>query len=148
MRVIGRLSGKYIGFRTTQEKSKACPLNYRGIHLTSQLSKVVERILGELCMKYSETSNAFGHNQFAYRKNKGYRDAIAFNVCFWIMAFNKKMQIALYCSDVSGAFDRVCKKRLVKKLRNAGLHPQLLQVFFLYKPRNDNNDPCSSIKLL
>lgn len=76
-----------------------------------------------------EKSNAFGHNQFAYRKNKGYRDAIAFNVCSWIMAFNKKMQIALYCSNVSGAFDRVCKKRLLKQLRNARLQPQLLQVF-------------------
>ena len=80
-------------------------------------------------MKYLETSNSFGHNQFAYRKNKGYRDALAFNVCSWLMAFNLKMQVALYCSDVSGAFDRVCRHRLSKKLNNVGLHCQLLKVF-------------------
>ena len=39
------------------------------------------------------------------------------------------MQVALYCSDVSGAFDRLCRKRLLKKLHNSGLHPQLLKVF-------------------
>ena len=53
-----------------KKKSKACPANYRGIHLTSQLSKVVERVLAELCMIFLETSNTFGHNQFAYRKTK------------------------------------------------------------------------------
>ena len=45
------------------------------------------------------------------------------------MAFNLKKQVALYCSDVSGAFDRVCRERLLKKLHNTRLHPQLLKVF-------------------
>ena len=33
--------------------------------------------------------------------------------------------VRLYCSDVSGAFDRVCEARLADKLRRLGLHPQI-----------------------
>ena len=36
--------------------------------------------------------------------------------------------VALYCSDVAGAFDRVCEKRLVAKLRRCGLHPRMLRL--------------------
>ena len=44
------------------------------------------------------------------------------------MAFNEKKQVGLYCSDVSGAFDKVCSQRLLQKLYNAGIHPLLLKV--------------------
>jgi hypothetical protein len=40
--------------------------NYRGVHLTSQLSKAVERMLLTLFMPFLLKSNAFGQNQFAY----------------------------------------------------------------------------------
>jgi hypothetical protein len=33
----------------------------------------------------------------------------------WMTALAKGRKIAIYCSDVSGAFDRVKKDRLVKK---------------------------------
>eukprot|EP00959_Pyramimonas_sp_CCMP1952_P032441 681062-Pyramimonas_sp.AAC.1 len=36
--------------------------------------------------------------------------------------------IALYCSDVSGAFDRVSANRLLLKLRSAKVHPQMYNV--------------------
>ena len=36
------------------------PLNYRGIHLTAQLSKVVERILHSLILPYIDATGAFG----------------------------------------------------------------------------------------
>ena len=54
--------------------------NYRGIHLTAQLSKVAERMLklllepfmegretGGTCAPSPKGMEAFGHNQFAYR---------------------------------------------------------------------------------
>ena len=34
----------------------------------------------------------------------------------------------VYCSDVSGAFDRVNATRLLLKLRATGLHPQLVKL--------------------
>ena len=35
--------------------------------------------------------------------------------------------IGLYCSDVSGAFDRVRRSRLIAKLRASGLHPRVVR---------------------
>ena len=52
---------------------------------------------------------------------------IAYLVMSWLLAFASNQKIALYCSDVSGAFDRV-KSRLMEKLRSAGLHPKLVRV--------------------
>ncbi len=37
-------------------------------------------------------------------------------------------RVGLYCSDVSGAFDRVPAERLLRKLAATGLHPRLLAV--------------------
>ena len=71
-------------------------------------------------------SHCFGHNQFAYQKGRGARDAIAHLVLSWICVFNRRRKVGLYCSDVAGAFDRVKMERLVEKLRAAGLHPNIV----------------------
>ena len=44
--------------------------NYRGIHLTTQLSKVVERLLKALYVPYLTATVGLGPNQFAYTKNE------------------------------------------------------------------------------
>ena len=46
------------------------PGKYRGIHLTAQLSKVVERIIGNKLNAYLAASLAFGENQFAYSRKE------------------------------------------------------------------------------
>jgi hypothetical protein len=43
-------------------------------------------------------------------------------------ALDKGMKVLIYCSDVSGAFDKVSKKRLMDKLEAKGIHPKLLKV--------------------
>ena len=95
---------------------------YRGIHLTSQLSKVVERLLGKLFQDFFEKTGAYGPNQFAYMKGRGSRDALAWNVLKWLGAASRGLKLGIYCSDVSGAFDRVSSHRLLDKLRHKGLH--------------------------
>ena len=37
-------------------------------------------------------------------------------------------RIAVYCSDVAGAFDRVCSRRLLAKLSDRGVHEDLLRL--------------------
>ena len=101
--------------------------NYRGIHLTAQLSKVVERLLKLLYDPFLCSIVAFGPCQFAYTRGRGARDALAFLSLTWIIALGSGRKIAVYCSDVSGAFDRVSLERLVSKLEKV-LHPQLLAV--------------------
>ena len=46
----------------------------------------------------------------------------------WLWALHSGRKVGLYCSDVSGAFDRVKKERLVQKLVQKGLQGPLLKV--------------------
>ena len=46
----------------------------------------------------------------------------------WILTINSRGKIAVYCSDVAGAFDRVKTRRLVDKMRLKGVHPQLVRL--------------------
>ena len=111
-----------------KRKSVYQPGNYRGIHLTAQLSKVVERLLKLLYDPYLSSISAFGPSQFAYTLGRGARDALALLALTWIKAMGTGRKVAVYCSDVSGAFDRVCMERLVAKLKKKGLHPKVVAV--------------------
>ena len=71
------LHKKGVTFRASQ---------YRGIHLTAQIPKVLERIIKRLCNPFLERTGAFGYNQFAYREKRGARDALALLVMQWILA--------------------------------------------------------------
>ena len=69
---------------------------------------------------------SIGQNQFAYTKKRGACDAIAYLVLSWLAAFKEKASVALYMSDVSGAFDRVSAQRLLEKLRARGMPEDVL----------------------
>ena len=100
------------------------PDNYRGVHLTSQLAKCTERLLQKSFEKFLNSATVSGPNQFAYKKQKGARDVLAVLTLTWITGFNRKKKFGLYNADVSGAFDRVCTKRLIEKLRAQGVPEQ------------------------
>ena len=107
-----------------KRKSKAESSNYRGVHLTSQLSKACERIIDKPLRRYID----FGPGQFAYTPGRGHRDALIFNLLLWLRWLEDGNIVVLYCSDVSGAFDRVCKERLSRKIRSIDI-PQCLARF-------------------
>ena len=44
------------------------------------------------------------------------------------MSFERKHKVVVYCADVSGAFDKVRRERLVNKLRAAGVHEQIVML--------------------
>lgn len=46
----------------------------------------------------------------------------------WISALNGRCKIGLYCSDVSGAFDRVDSTVLLEKLKKMRFHPKFVQL--------------------
>ncbi len=106
--------------------SKADAKNYRGVHLTPQLSKVVERAVASLLVPWLESHSSYGPHQYAYSNGKGYKDVPTINVCSWILAMERGDLVGVYCSDVSGAFDRVSHSRLGDKLERQGLHPGML----------------------
>ena len=47
----------------------------------------------------------------------------------WLKGFGFAKKYAVYCSDVSGAFDRVRVERLVAKLKAKGVSDRWLQLF-------------------
>ena len=113
------------------------PQNYRGIHMTAQLSKVVERLVLLLLTPHVTLWSLAGENQFAYTKKRGARDVLALLALRWVMALDKGHKIAVYCPDVSGASDKVSRRRLLDKLAAKGIDPQLLKLIGSWlEPRN------------
>ena len=109
-----------------KKKAVFAASNERGIHLTAQLSKVAERLLLPLIEPHISRTVVFGPNQFAYTKCRGARDALAYLTMSWLLALNRRKKVAVCCSDVSGAFDRVRAERLLEKLRCKGVHPTMV----------------------
>ena len=114
---------------TLQEKLCLFASRYRGVHVAPQLFKVVERLLKRLVDPYVMRTNAFGPQQFAYTTGRGARDVLALLTLVWIKALAAGSKVGVYCSDVSGAFDRVSTERLIKKLHNKKLHASIVKVF-------------------
>jgi hypothetical protein len=86
----------------------------------------MERLLQVMFMPFLILNATFGPNQFAYTLERGARDALAHMALEWIAALAKGRKIGVYCSDVSGAFDRVKVERLAAKLKAKGLHPTIV----------------------
>ena len=76
-----------------------------------------------------------GSNQFAYCKEKGSRDALAYLVLSIISSFEQRQKVVLFCSDVQGAFDRVSEERFAYKVAKAGLPDALIPVFISWMQR-------------
>lgn len=118
-----------------KRKSRANPGNYRGIHLTDQISKVMERLIGKLFLPQLVASRGFGPRQFTYTPERGYKDALIVCVGKWILMLSERKRVAIYCSDVAGAVDRVSSVLLMHALASKGLHSPILKVvdrFFFY----------------
>ena len=60
--------------------------NYRGIHITAQVSKVIERVLSQCFVPYSICACLYGEDQFAYTPKRGARDALALMSMQWLQA--------------------------------------------------------------
>ena len=85
------------------------------MHSTPQLAKVVDRSVGSVFVPWL-AENGYGEHPYAYSHGKSHRDVLAVNVCSWLLALEDGLAVALYCSDVSGAFDRACKDRSFGKV--------------------------------
>ena len=113
------------------------PDNYRGIQLTAQLSKATERLIAALFVPRLERIGAFGMHQFAYRRRRGARDALLHLILSCLHSFSLGHRIVVYCSDVSGAFDRVDADRLRAKLRSFSVPEQVVDLLASWlRPRS------------
>ena len=57
--------------------------NNSGVHITSQVRKVIERVL-EIHLFPVLIERSFGESQYAYRPKRGARDAVLLYVATWL----------------------------------------------------------------
>ena len=115
---------------TGREKKFSNPLtnpglilrNYRGVHLTTILSKVAEKAIGNAFLQHCQASGAFGANQWAYQKDRSSKDLLTYLICIWLLAAMMGKCIGTLLDDIPGAFDRVAKFFLLCCLRSAGVN--------------------------
>ena len=107
------------------------PINYRGVHLTSILSKVAERMVAIHLVPMLQRK-AFGENQWAFRTGLSARDLVTMLMMSWIHAICTDKKIGAYLSDITGAFDRVYKPYLLAKLQGFGIGAKFLNFLDAY----------------
>ena len=105
--------------------------NYRGVHLTSILSKIAEKIIGCRLVPFLQ-ANAFGDNQWAFSHGLGAKDLVTMLVMSWVLAICSGKKIGAYLSDITGAFDRVFTPYLLAKLQSAGVGSTYLNFLSSY----------------
>ena len=71
------------------------PGNYRGVHLTDVLSKIVERSIARVLIPFFEQVDAFGRDQWAFRKKRSCRDLVALLVCRWLWALDNGFKVGI-----------------------------------------------------
>ena len=107
------------------------PNNYRGLHITSILSKIAEKMIAAGLSRAFQ-KHMYGVNQWAYSKGKSAQDAICYIIHTWIYHICNGCKVGLYMTDISGAFDRVDTNLLLAKLRQAGFNDACTDFFSSY----------------
>ena len=111
--------------------SVSMPGNYRGVHLTNVLSKIVERAIATFLTPFFDKFG-YGIDQWAFRRGRSCRDLVALLISRWIWALDNGFKIALYLLDISRAFDRVDREILTQRLRDIGLPTALVDFLYAY----------------
>ena len=103
--------------------------NYRPVSLLSCVSKIVERqVFNELydfCQKY----NLLSDKNAGFKKNDGTINQLIKLVNMIFSGLDDEAEIAMVFLDLSKAFDKVCHKRLLLKLRQIGVQGNLFNGF-------------------
>ena len=112
--------------------SVSAATQYRGVHLTNVISKVVERSIARHLTPFFDRTGAYGLDQWAFRKGRSCKDLVALLIARWLWALDNGFKVAIYLSDISGAFDRVSREILVRRLLQAGLTEDMVAFLFDY----------------
>ena len=95
---MGRAMGNISFERKMQGSIGACTWRIRS-------AKLLKQLIAFLLVPQLIHTRAYGRNHVAYLPKRKTRDALAQLVLTWIPMFGKQWTIAIYCSDVSGAFN-------------------------------------------
>ena len=97
-------------------KDKKNPRSYRPISLLSCVGKLLERMINRRLINHLESNNVLSPTQTGYRKHRSTEDQLAYLAQNIEDAFQEKRKVLAVFFDLSNAFDKVWKERLLVKL--------------------------------
>ena len=100
---------------------KELPSNYRPVSLTSQIAKLLERIIRWYLIKYLELNNAFPDSQHGFREQRSTVSQLLEHYDEIIDALEKKANIDIIMLDFCKAFDKINISILLNKLKALGI---------------------------
>ena len=105
---------------------KKDPSNNRPVSLTSQVGKVLERIMKSHIMEHLETYSLISKHQHGFMKKKSTQSNLLETFEEWTKALDDKNGLDVVYLDYRKAFDTVPHKRLVRKLKGYGIRDKML----------------------
>ena len=106
--------------------SRGSPINYRPVAISSNISKIVEKIITNRLVDYFDSSNNFAPNQHGFRIKRSCLTALLDMQNLILNNLEKHQDVDIIYLDLSKAFDRVDHSKLLSKLVNAGVGGVLL----------------------
>ena len=106
---------------------KEDPANYRPISLTSLSGKIMEHIITSSLMSFLEASNFIIRNQHGFRKTRSCETQLALLTHDVLKSAENKRQVDAIFLDFRKAFDKVPHKKLLYKLKIAGINAEVIE---------------------
>ena len=110
-----------------KKNDKSCITNYRPISLLPCPSKVVERLVYNELYAYCSKFNLLSEKNSGFKKLDGTINQLINLTNKIYQGLNDEHEIAMIFLDLSKAYDRICHKRLIYKLRKIGIKGTLLK---------------------
>ena len=108
------------------------PPSYRGITLTSIISKVLEKVVYNQVNTFLNDTNALNEQQYGFRKLRTCADLLTATVDDWLLARDRKLTTAIVFLDLSKAFYNVQHEQLLLHLQKLNIGGTVLKWFSNY----------------
>ena len=99
-------------------------LNYRPISITTNLSKIFERILATQIGTYMNDTQQYSKCQFGFRQKFSTSDALLYCIEKWRKSLDDNQYAVVASLDLSKAFDSIDHDILMTKLEHLGFDNQ------------------------
>ena len=124
--------GHVIPILKPAETDTSLPSSYRGLTLTSILSKVLEKVVYNQVNMFLNDTHALNEQRYGFRKGRSCADLLTATVDDWLLARDRKRTTAIVFLDLSKAFDNVQHEQLLLHLQKMNIGGTVLKWFSNY----------------